>query len=107
GRRSQQTSPTSPLPSPTPAGPNWKHFLHDQAVGQQRSLARVTAAPCVTCDALVENTLRLRWRMGVIRSFWYPRGYQKLHVGRILHVKSRRQDASPVDDGHARTRCEL
>jgi hypothetical protein len=22
-----------------------------------------------------------------MRSFWYPRGYQILHIGRILHVK--------------------
>ena len=29
---------------------------------------------------------RLGWRIRVIRSFWYPRGYQILRVSHILHA---------------------
>ena len=32
--------------------------------------------------------LRIVWRIRVIRNFWYPRGYQILHVGHILHAES-------------------
>jgi Protein of unknown function (DUF3037) len=59
-------NPAAPDPSP--------HALRPHLALSQ--LISLTSAMIVT----------LRWRIRVIRRIWYPRGYQILHEGQILHA---------------------